>query len=675
MSPPPSFTVVVPTFNRGRSLLDTLESVRAQTVTDFEVVVVDDGSDDDPSPGIDSLGDDRFRCVRQANAGPGAARNHGASIGRGRWLVFLDDDDRADPRWLEALGAELGGGAVVAFCGLRDAASGRGRSPDAQGAAFGHHRASFIPGTFALDRSLFQELGGYCEALRWSENTELLLRVLNRCSDDGLSVASIDEPLITYGRTADRVDRIDSAKVLHAGRYLLEHHGDALGRDPEVHANYLSVAGVHASRLGRRREALRLLAAAARAQPRRAARYARVAAAAVPPVADRQWGRVPRSRSDGAGTIDVRAGAGGSAVPVALLHAFDPSALTAYRDEPRSTPLPYRVEQLGDSGIDLAFTDAMYHGIWRRAFVRACVRVAERLAAPFLQPFLMRQEIARRPVTLSMFESQANAMALARLLRIPPFRRPGFVVIACWLARDIRRFSPWRQQLYRLTYRTVDRVVYFSRNQTPILARELGLSERQLCFVPFGVDTEYFRPRPVTTTAPYVLAVGRDRERDWPTFLAAVSDLEVPVKLACRRELLDGCDVPANVEVLGMVSRAEYRDLVAGALAVVVTTHAVEYPSGQSVLLEAMSMGKCCVATATPSLADYLFDDSAVSVPLADPAALRRALERVTGDTELRERIGARARERVLEAFDSRQMWARIAAISRDLADERHVDR
>jgi glycosyltransferase involved in cell wall biosynthesis len=87
-----SFSVIVPTFNRAELLFSTLESVFAQTFTDFEIIVVDDGSTDGTFDYLLSLGK-RIRALRQPNRGAGAARNLGARHAQGRHLAFLDSDD------------------------------------------------------------------------------------------------------------------------------------------------------------------------------------------------------------------------------------------------------------------------------------------------------------------------------------------------------------------------------------------------------------------------------------------------------------------------------------------------------------------------------------------------------------------------------------------------------
>lgn len=86
------FSVVIPTYNRAELLRRTLTSVWAQTFTDLEVIVVDDGSTDETMAYLRSLSS-RLRVLQQHNCGPGSARNAGAAIAQGKYLAFLDSDD------------------------------------------------------------------------------------------------------------------------------------------------------------------------------------------------------------------------------------------------------------------------------------------------------------------------------------------------------------------------------------------------------------------------------------------------------------------------------------------------------------------------------------------------------------------------------------------------------
>ena len=103
----PTFSVVIPLYNRAEIVTTTIRSVLEQDFGDFEIIVVDDGSKDDPEPVVRAIGDPRIRYVRQDNAGGGAARNLGIEEARGRYIAFLDSDDQFLPGKLSIMAAAL----------------------------------------------------------------------------------------------------------------------------------------------------------------------------------------------------------------------------------------------------------------------------------------------------------------------------------------------------------------------------------------------------------------------------------------------------------------------------------------------------------------------------------------------------------------------------------------
>src|SRR6266446_940152 len=94
-------SVVIPLYNKVRYIQRALDSVLAQTYTDFEVIVVDDGSTDGGAEVVACCTDRRVRLIRQSNQGPGPARNRGVEEAAGGYVAFLDSDDEWLPAFLE----------------------------------------------------------------------------------------------------------------------------------------------------------------------------------------------------------------------------------------------------------------------------------------------------------------------------------------------------------------------------------------------------------------------------------------------------------------------------------------------------------------------------------------------------------------------------------------------
>ena len=90
----PVVTIILPVFNRAATLRRCVESVRAQTFADWELIAVDDASTDDSIAVLESFGDPRIRVLcHDTNRGPGAARNTALASARGEFFALIDSDD------------------------------------------------------------------------------------------------------------------------------------------------------------------------------------------------------------------------------------------------------------------------------------------------------------------------------------------------------------------------------------------------------------------------------------------------------------------------------------------------------------------------------------------------------------------------------------------------------
>ena len=99
------FSVIIPVYNASKHIFTPIESLLRQSFKDFEVIIVDDGSEDDSVELISAMvaGDERFRLISQVNAGPGAARNKGVQESKGEYISFLDSDDYFHDEFLEKM--------------------------------------------------------------------------------------------------------------------------------------------------------------------------------------------------------------------------------------------------------------------------------------------------------------------------------------------------------------------------------------------------------------------------------------------------------------------------------------------------------------------------------------------------------------------------------------------
>ncbi len=98
-----NFSVVIPLFNKAAYVGRTIDSVLCQTHSDFELVVVDDGSTDDSIHIVEQYSDSRIRLVKKSNGGEGSARNAGVDAAKNELICFLDADDEWAPWFLEEI--------------------------------------------------------------------------------------------------------------------------------------------------------------------------------------------------------------------------------------------------------------------------------------------------------------------------------------------------------------------------------------------------------------------------------------------------------------------------------------------------------------------------------------------------------------------------------------------
>jgi hypothetical protein len=352
-------------------------------------------------------------------------------------------------------------------------------------------------------------------------------------------------------------------------------------------------------------------------------------------------------------------------VPTALLlsmHDLGRWSADAKRGPRPGGALPYGLRCL-QRDFSLTWSDAHQRGILRTRPARA-FGGAVRRGAPGLQGSMAGLlAIPRRPaadVALSVFENVG--LGFARWQTLP------HVMLTCWLAEDCQRMSALQLRSVRRSVRSISTVAVFSANQVSVLREFLALEPERIGVVPFGVDTQYYDPSAVRGQAGGggLVAVGGDPRRDYATLAEAVRIADVPVTLVCYPRNIVGVDLPPQVKVDYGIDHGAYRKLLASADLVVTPTTAPAYPSGQSVVLEAMSMGRATLTTASPAMREYVTDGvNGVLVPARDPAALARQIKALLADDDRRKSLGAAAAQTVRENFGLEQMWHGVSGLLR----------
>lgn len=183
----PRVAVVVPLHDKAAFVLGAVESVLAQTLDDFELIVVDDGSTDGGALALSTISDPRLTVITQPNAGVSAARNAGVRRTRAPWIAFLDADDGWSPEHLATLLEAAGSArAVAAFSNLWLASRGGPAMDRAIPAriiddyfAFALARGGYpaSASSILVSRAAFEMAGGFEQGRALGEDVDLWCRL------------------------------------------------------------------------------------------------------------------------------------------------------------------------------------------------------------------------------------------------------------------------------------------------------------------------------------------------------------------------------------------------------------------------------------------------------------------------------------------------------------------
>lgn len=205
MTHAPLFSVIIPCFDAAQTLPQTLASLQAQTLQDWEAVLVDDGSSDLTYDIIAAAAaaDPRLRLVRNPRKGPSAARNYGVSLATGTLIAFCDADDLWAPCKLDRMAAFFidksvdAGFARIAF--FQDSPADAQVFSTVPKGVLGIHRLLgenpvCTMSNLCIRKTCFVASGGFDETMVHNEDLEWLIRLAGR----GVRIVGHDETLVWY---------------------------------------------------------------------------------------------------------------------------------------------------------------------------------------------------------------------------------------------------------------------------------------------------------------------------------------------------------------------------------------------------------------------------------------------------------------------------------------------
>ena len=225
----PTISVIIPTYNRAVYVTKAIDSILAQTYTDYEIIVVDDGSTDNTKEALKSY-EDKINYIYQENKGVSSARNTGMRAASGQWIAFLDSDDIWLPDKLSSqIQSIKNADAKVCFTKVthvRESQSinEKNKCDTVQSKEFTEPFLLVLDDSqklyvqaMLIERNFLEQMGGFDESMKVAEDTKLIYNLVFQTS-----FIYIYTPMVIVNRTLERDGLIN--KSLDTRRELWDAH-------------------------------------------------------------------------------------------------------------------------------------------------------------------------------------------------------------------------------------------------------------------------------------------------------------------------------------------------------------------------------------------------------------------------------------------------------------------
>lgn len=230
-------SIIIPSFNRSHTLPATIKSVLQQTDENWELIIVDDGSSDSTSKVVQKyLKDRRVSYYLQGHSGVSVARNYGASLAKGNYLIFLDSDDQLHPHLIDHLNEVNYSNYDFINWQVRKLKRDNEVEiwkPKKLEKVYNYIIASFLAGSICYRKEIFFKVGGYDPEMKFGENYELGLRI---AQIKGLKPKILNKVYLDYYLESHKRESDDVEAKLESNEHLYKKHKELYDKDRPSHA-------------------------------------------------------------------------------------------------------------------------------------------------------------------------------------------------------------------------------------------------------------------------------------------------------------------------------------------------------------------------------------------------------------------------------------------------------
>ncbi|TBW25601.1 glycosyltransferase family A protein [Gramella sp. KN1008] len=262
------FSIIIPTYNRASLVTRAVKSVLKQYFNDWELIIIDDGSDDGTKETLEEyLKDERVTYKYQNRSGVSAARNKGLELASGEYIIFLDSDDELLENLLHSLISIPHTKYDLVFWNTKKISGELIHiwKPTKLDIIYRNIVGSFLSGSVCYKKSLLEEVKGFDEKLEFGENYELGMRLTHH---QELKTYILPEIHLIYHVNSKSRARNDPGAKLKSLIYLLNKHITIYQTDKYSYSRLLYQIGYLNERLGRKKEALQKFEEASKVAPR-----------------------------------------------------------------------------------------------------------------------------------------------------------------------------------------------------------------------------------------------------------------------------------------------------------------------------------------------------------------------------------------------------------------------